>query len=265
MVGSNLSDKAAPFMCRKLALAATAIALGVAFPALAKDKAAEAAPAVEAPAKATAEARAMADRADPVSRAAFWAREVQIDPQDLDAGVRFAAALRSVGQYSEAALQAERVAIIDPKNVEALLEVARAHIAGNQGFLAIAPAQKAHALNSRDWRAPSLLGVALEQVGRKAEALAAYQTALTLAPNNASVLSNLGLYYLNAGDVAGAETWLRRAAVAPGSTVQVRQNLAYALGLAGKLAEAEQWMRQDLPPEQVAGNLAYLKAKIATP
>lgn len=255
-------------MCRKLALAATAITLCVAFPALAKDKPVEAAaasPAAEAPAKATAEARAMAERAEPVSRAAFWAREVQIDPQDVEAGVRFAAALRAVGQNAEAALQAERVAMIDPKNVEALLEIARAHIADNQGFLAISPAQKAQALNSRDWRAPSLLGVALEQVGRKTEALAAYQTALTLAPNNASVLSNLGLYYLNAGDKAGAETWLRRAAAAPGATVQVRQNLAYALGLAGKMAEAEQLMRQDLPPEQVAGNLAYLKARGATP
>jgi Flp pilus assembly protein TadD len=252
-------------MCRKLALAATAIALAAAFPALAKDKPAEPAPAAEAPAKATAEARAMAERDEPVTRAAFWAREVQIDPADVDAGIRFAAALRAVGQYGEAALQAERVAVIDPANVEALLEIARAHIAGKQGFLAIAPAQKAHALNSRDWRAPSLLGVALEQVGRNSEALAAYQTALTLAPNNASVLSNLGLYYLNAGDKAGAETWLRRAAAAPGSTVQIRQNFAYALGLAGKFAEAEALMRQDLPPEQVASNLAYLKAQNPTP
>lgn len=257
-------------MCRKLALAATAIALAAAFPALAKDKPAE--PAVASPAsakaapvKATAEARAIAERAEPVTRAAFWAREVEIDPQDIDAGIRFAAALRAVGQNSEAALQAERVAMIDPTNVEALLEAARAHIAGKEGFLAIAPAQKAQTLNSRDWRAPSLLGVALEQVGRNTEALAAYQTALALAPNNASVLSNLGLYYLGAGDKAGAETWLRRAAAAPGSTVQIRQNLAYALGLAGKLSEAEALMRQDLPPEQVAGNLAYLKAQSATP
>jgi Flp pilus assembly protein TadD len=215
--------------------------------------------------KATAEARAIAERAEPVVRAAFWAREVQIDPRDVDAGVRFAAALRAVGQYSEAALQAERVAMIDPANLDALLEIARAHIAGKQGFLAIAPAQKAQALNARDWRAPSLLGVALEQVGRDTEALAAYQTALTLAPNNASVLSNLGLFYLNAGDKAAAETWLRRAATAPGSTVQIRQNLAYALGLSGKFAEAEALMRRDLPPDQVAGNLAYLKAHSATP
>jgi Flp pilus assembly protein TadD len=252
-------------MCRKLALAATAIALATAFPALAREKAAEPAAAAETPAKATPEARAVAERAEPVTRAAFWAREVALDPKDVEAGVRFAAALRAVGQYGEAALQAERVAMIDPTNIEALLEAARAHIAGKEGFLAIAPAQKAQALNSRDWRAPSLLGVALEQVGRNPEALAAYQTALSLAPNNASVLSNLGLYYLNAGDKAGAETWLRRAAAAPGSTVQIRQNLAYALGLSGKLTEAEQLMRQDLPPEQVAGNLAYLKAQSATP
>ena len=66
-------------MCRKLALAATAIALAAAFPALARDKPAEPA-AAGALVKATAEARAMADRDEPVARAAFWAREVQVDP-----------------------------------------------------------------------------------------------------------------------------------------------------------------------------------------
>ena len=45
----------------------------------------------------------------------------------------------------------------------------------------------------------------------------------------------------------------------------IGRKLAYALGLAGKMVEAEQLMRQDLPPEQVAGNLAYLKAKVGTP
>ena len=41
---------------------------------------------------------------------------------------------------------------------------------------------------------------------------------------------------------------------------RVRQNLALVVGLQGRLAEAEQLARQDLPPDQVSNNIAWLKA-----
>lgn len=245
-------------MCRKLAFAATAVALIVGGPALAKAK--PEAPAPVASTHVSAEERAIAERSDPVTRATFWARQVELDGRDAEAGVKFAAALRALGRYNEAAQAARQVSIVDPANVEALLETARAYIAGNQGFFAIEPAEKAKALNPRDWRAPSLLGVAYEQAQRDDEALAAYTLALSLSPENASVLTNLGLFHMRKGSPATAEPLLRRAASAPGATALVRQNLARVLGLQGKFAEAEALMRRDLPPEQVASNLALLKA-----
>ena len=44
-----------------------------------------------------------------------------------------------------------------------------------------------------------------------------------------------------------------------GSDLAVRQNLALVLGLQGRLDEAEKLARQDLPPEVVASNMAYLR------
>lgn len=245
-------------MCRKLAFAATAVALIVGGPALAKAKPEP--PQPVASTRVSADERAMAERSDPVTRATFWAHQVELDSRDAEAGVKFASALRALGRYTEAAQAARQVSIVDPSNVEALLETARAYIGGNQGFFAIEPAEKARALDPRDWRAPSLLGVAYEQSQRDDEALAAYNLALALSPENPSVLANLGLFHVRKGSPATAEPLLRRAAAAPGATAQVRQNLAYVLGLQGKLAEAEALMRRDLPPEQVAGNLALLKA-----
>ena len=46
--------------------------------------------------------------------------------------------------------------------------------------------------------------------------------------------------------------------------MEIRQNLALVLGLQGRLAEAEKLARQDLPPEIVNNNMAYLRAA-ATP
>src|SRR3954470_2544276 len=49
--------------------------------------------------KATAEQRTAAERLDPLARAAFWGREVQADPTDVEAGVSLSKALRAMERY----------------------------------------------------------------------------------------------------------------------------------------------------------------------
>ena len=71
------------------------------------------------------------------------------------------------------------------------------------------------------------------------------------------------MFYAGHGDTQQAETLLRQAAAQPGASMTVRQNLALVLGLQGRLAEAERIVRQDLPPEVVANNMAYLRAAAA--
>ena len=205
----------------------------------------------------------MADRADPLARAAFWAHELEIDPADAEAGLKMSAALRQLGQFDKAAETAQNVATANPNNQEAWLEIARAQVGGGNGFYAIDPARKAQALKPKDWRPASLLGVGLEQSERYDEAEAAYRQALALSPDNPGVLTNLAMMKAGQGDGDQAETLLRKAVAQPGATIQVRQNLVLVLGLRGKMAEAEKMMRQDLPPDIANNNLAYLKAMAA--
>lgn len=254
---------------RKLALAAAlATALAAAGPLAAKDArsaaptvAAAARPAAPAtPPKATAEDRAEAERLDPLARAAFWAREAQADPRDIQAGVRLAAALRALDRNEEAAEAVGRALVIDPNDREALMESVRDYLAAGKGFYAIEPLTRLQALDPRDWRYPSLLGVAYDQVSRPEEAEAAWRKALALSAGNPAVLSNLAMHDASSGDAAGAERLLRQAVAQPGATLQMRQDLALVLGLQGKLAEAEQLQRQDLPPELAEANMAYLRA-----
>ena len=107
------------------------------------------------------------------------------------------------------------------------------------------------------------LGVALEQAGRGAEARVTFEQARKMAPHEPTILTNLGLSYLMAGDAGAAEKLLREAAALPGATAQTRQNLAVALGVQGRFAEAERLARVDLPPEAVADNMAYLRALLS--
>ena len=260
-------------MCNKLTFAATALApilLALAtLPAHAdnaiKPAATSASSQTAAPVRAGAKPagpadRAAADRLEPLARAAFWGGELSKNPTDAEAGVKMAVALRQLGRTQEAYNTTQQVLAVQPDDVDALLESARASIAGNQGFFAIAPAQRAQTLRPKDWRAPSLLGVAYEQTRQPQLALAAHKQAVALAPDNPAALANLGMFLAANDDPAQAEQVLRKAAAEPGATPLVRQDLALILGLRGELAESEQLQRQDLPPDLADANMAYLKA-----
>ena len=210
--------------------------------------------------KASPEQRALADRLDPLSRATFWSNETDIDPTDAIAGVKLAAVLRELGRFEEADSAAGRVLAMQPNNYEALLETARARVAGRKGFYAIEPLKIAIKSQPGDWRPYSLMGVALEQSERPAEAREAFQKALTLSPENPAVLSNLAMSYAAAGDRAQAEQLLRRAVARPDATIKERQNLALIVGLQGRIDEAEGLIRADLPPDVASANLAYLRS-----
>ncbi|WP_421731968.1 tetratricopeptide repeat protein [Brevundimonas sp.] len=247
-------------MSRMPALLATVTLIALSgTPALAADP--TAANAAQARAPSSAAVRATYDRMDALSRSVFWASEQQADPTDAVAGVKLAQALRELGRYDQAAEAAQATLTVQPNNLDALLELGRAHIARGQAFYGVAPLEQARQLAPRDWRPYSLLGVAYEQVRRTDDARAAWNQALALSPDNPDVLTNAATAALTHGDAPGAETLLRRAAAQPTASAKVRQNLALALGLQGKMGEAEQILRRELPPEQAEQNLRWLRAR----
>ncbi len=249
-----------PVLIATVALTGLTTTLTVA-PAMAADPAPVAAQ--QQRASSSAEVRATYDRMDALSRSVFWASEQQADPTNAVAGVKLAQALRELGRYDQAAEAAQATLNMKPTDLDALLELGRAHIARGQAFYGVAPLEKARDLAPRDWRAYSLLGVAYEQVRRFDDARAAWNQALVLSPNNPDVLTNAATAALTQGDAPGAETLLRRAAAQPTASAKVRQNLALALGLQGKMGEAEQILRRELPPEQAEQNLRWLRARAA--
>lgn len=246
-------------MSRTRMIAAT-LSLMLAVPhwsmAQAQDLASREAPEARLPADAAT--RAAYDRADALSRSIFWGNENTINPMDPIAGVRMSQALREMGQYDRAAEVATAMLTVQPRNVEAMLEIGRAHIARGQAFYGISALETARDTAPRDWRPLSLLGVAYQQVRRFDDANAAWHAALALSPDQPEILTNIAIARMGSGNMAEAEDLLRRAAAQPGASLQVRQNLALALGLQGKTGEAENILRRDLPPEQVDQNLAWL-------
>jgi Flp pilus assembly protein TadD len=208
---------------------------------------------------------AAADRPD-----ADWRRDIAVyeqqyrtDPGNPEVALRFSQALRATGQNAQAVAVLEQATIRNPRNRVLLGAYGRALAAVGNYAQAFDVLGRAHTPDQPDWRVLSAQGTVLDQMGRHAEAQRYYASALKIVPEEPSVLSNLGLSYALSKDLVNAETTLRRAAAQGRVDARVRQNLALVVGLQGRFAEAETIARADLPPDEAAANVAYLRQMLA--
>jgi Flp pilus assembly protein TadD len=114
-----------------------------------------------------------------------------------------------------------------------------------------------------DWRLLSAEAAIEDQMGNTNKARSLYGQALKIAPDEPSLLNNLAMSYLLAGEVKQAEEILQKAAASPKADSRIRQNLALSIGLQGRFQEAESVARSEIDPEQANQNSAYLKSMLA--
>ena len=137
-----------------------------------------------------------------------------------DAAIRYAQALRAIGQRAQAAAVLEQAAIHNPKNTALLGAYGRALADIGNYKQALDVLNRAHTPDQPDWRILSVQGAVLDQMGRHDDAQRYYASALRLVPDEPSVLSNLGLSYALSKDLTQAEATLRRAAAQPGARAE---------------------------------------------
>lgn len=203
--------------------------------------------------------RDAAEKTDLVSRAAFWGREYNNNPGDREAAIKLTQVLRQMGNPSRAAEVATQAMNLHPDDPELVLAFAQASLDRGRPQEAVAPLARIESETISNWRANSIIGVTLDQLGRHKDAQGYYLRAAELSPDNPNILTNLGLSYALAGDAARAEATLRTAAALPDADLRVRQNLALVLGVQGKFAEAEEVVADSLPASAIAANESYFK------
>lgn len=194
---------------------------------------------------------------------ATWGERYRANQSDPEAAVRYAQALRAVGQRAQAAAVLEQAAIHNPGDKSVLGAFGRALADNGRYQEALDVLARAHTQDQPDWRILSVQGAVLDQMGRHNDAQRHYASALRLMPDEPSVLSNLGLSYALSKNLPKAEETLRRAAAQPGAEPKVRQNLALVVGLQGRFQEAESIARGDLSPDEAAANVAFLRQMLA--
>ncbi len=192
-----------------------------------------------------------------------WGARYRKDPAEPEAAMNYARALRATDQRAQAVAVLEQAAIRNPKNMALLGEYGRALAEAGNYAQALDALGRAHTPDQPDWRILNAQGAVLDQMGRNAEAQRYYSAALKVAPDEPSVLSNLGLSYALTKDLKRAEVTLRRAVAQPNADPKARQNLALVIGLQGHFAEAEKIARADLPEDEAAANVDTLRQMLA--
>jgi Flp pilus assembly protein TadD len=201
--------------------------------------------------------------ADPRAEVELDRERYRASPGDPEVALRYGNALRAMGQRSQAVAVLEQATIANAGNTALLAAYGRA-LADNGNFQqAYDVLSRAHSPEDPDWHILSVQGTVLDQLGRHDEARQYYATALKIAPDEPSVLSNLGLSYLLSNELPKAEEALRKAYGRPDADKRVRVNLAVVVGLEGRQSEAESIVKSGLPPDEAAANAAYLKRLLA--
>lgn len=208
---------------------------------------------------ATREMRDNIETQELFAQAAFWSHEYELNPSDLEATLKLAAAVRKLGNPAQSVQITQTSRAIHPRDPYLLAEHAAGLIATERALDAMPIIDQGLAIAPAYGRLWSLKGAAFDQMEDYQSARQAYSRALQITPNDPNVLTNIGLSHALSGDLATAEAWIRRAASAPGAGAGVRQNLAMIMQLQGRTEEAERQARiarlsqgdRKLPPPPV--------------
>lgn len=189
-----------------------------------------------------------------------WGQKYEKNRNDRAVILGYANALSQNGQTPQSMAVLQAGVISFPKDREIASAYGKVLAMNGRFQEALNVLQGAQQPDLPDWKLMSAEAAIHDQMGNHGKARGLYKQALKIAPDDPSLLNNLGLSYLLSNDLPDAEYTLRQAAALPGADSRVRQNLALVLGVQGKYDEAIQVAQSELDPRQAKANIAYLKS-----
>ena len=208
-------------------------------------------------------AAAPASEADLRAYAEACRTRYERNPGEKTASIDYARALRKLSRTSEAVAVMQVAAVKTPKDEQVLGEYGKALADDGQLAQAKDVLTRAYTPDDPKWDVLSVQGAVADRLGDHEAAMAFYREALKIAPNEPSVLTNMGLSLALTKQLPEAERVLRRAAASHEAGATTRGDLALVLALESKYAEAEQVGEADLPPEAARANVEAVKRMAA--
>jgi Flp pilus assembly protein TadD len=176
-------------------------------------------------------------RGDHDTAMALYARAAETSGNSAEAQLRLGNAQLKTKNYAAASATFSKVLATDPNNPEALLGLGTAQLKQGDNEASVRTLGRACPLMNTA-SACNRHGTALILVGRLDEALAAFDRAQSLAPDDLDIKGNIALVQALSGRADEAVVVMREVAHAPLAKPRHRANLVMVLGLAGRFDEA---------------------------
>ena len=159
---------------------------------------------------------------------------------DIEGNLRQARLLRAAGSYDDAIHILSQLMLAAADDPRVTAEYGKALAQKGRAQDATQFLRRAIELSPGDWTLYSALGVSYDQLGDQANARLAYEHALMLRPNEASVLNNYALSRMLAKDPDGARALIARAqtAAGPSPNAKIARNVALIDSMAPQKAAA---------------------------
>lgn len=162
------------------------------------------------------------------------------------------------GNYPAALAGYERAAALQPQNLDALLGQAQALRQMNKLDSAVEKINAAMKLVPNDFRVLSELAVTYDLQGQERLSAPLYQELVRQAPDQAATFNNLGINYLALNQYPEAVSAFHRAYELDQQDVRIRNNLAMAFALQGSEDQAMRLFRETVGEAAAWNNLGYL-------
>lgn len=205
-------------------------------------------------------ARAARDVGDFASAADLYKRVLAAKPDDSAVMAELGTTQLEMGALYDGIDTFNKISPSDPAYLDAQIGLERAQLMLSNPDKALEYADKAVAIAPKNARALVGRGVALDMLGRHAEAQEQYRAALAQVPHDMGATSNLALSLAVTGQYDEGIRLLTPLARAPNATSRIRQNLALIYGLKGDDAAARALNRVDLDEQMTEKNLLFYAA-----
>ena len=205
-------------------------------------------------------ATASEESGDYGSAANLYERAIQARPNDAGLRISEARDLLFGGSTAQAEAALRKAIELDPKRADAHFLLGQVALGQHDAAAALPEFSAVLEHEPANLKALNDKGIALDFLGRSAEAQETYRAALKVKPDDPTTRNNLGLSLALSGNYTEATAILEKLVQEPSSTARMRQNLALALGLEGSRDEAERLDRTDLDDASTDANMRYFSA-----
>jgi len=168
-------------------------------------------------------------------------KETTVSPKDANAWMWFGIVALEKGDGDEAVRALDEAAKLSPDNVDILYHRGRAHLSVSKDSYA-----RMFKADPKSWRVRQILAEANADAERHMDAIAEYQAAIQLAPNEPRLHEELGSEFRAAGKVPEAEEAYRKELEIDPDNVVAKYKLGVLLTEKGDAAQGKQLLEAAL-------------------